>query len=79
MKKLVIAIDGPAGSGKSTVAKLLAKKYNILHLNTGSIYRAFSLYCLENNIDLYDQNSVEQVLQNIDLQIKFENNEQIDI
>lgn len=79
MKKLVIAIDGPAGSGKSTVAKQLAKKYNILHLNTGSIYRAFSLYCLENNIDIYDQNSVEQVLQNIDLQIKFENNEQIDI
>lgn len=79
MKKLVIAIDGPAGSGKSTVAKQLAKKYNILHLNTGSIYRAFSLYCLENNIDIYDQNSVEQVLQHIDLQIKFENNEQIDI
>lgn len=48
-------------------------------MNTGSIYRAFSLYCLENNIDIYDQNSVEQVLQNIDLQIKFENNEQIDI
>lgn len=79
MEKIVIAIDGPAGSGKSTIAKELAKKYNILHLNTGSIYRAFSLYCLENNIDIFDQKAVEQAVQKIDLQIKFENNEQIDI
>lgn len=79
MKKLVIAIDGPAGSGKSTVAKELAKKYNILHLNTGSIYRAFSLYCLENNIDIFDQNAVEQAVKKVDLQIKFENKEQVDI
>jgi len=79
MEKLVIAIDGPAGSGKSTVAKALAKKYNVLHLNTGSIYRAFSLFCLENGIDVYDQDAVEQAVQKIDLQIKFQNNEQIDV
>lgn len=79
MKKFVIAIDGPAGSGKSTVAKQLAKIYNILHLNTGSIYRAFSLYCLENHIDVCDQTAVQSAIQNVDLQIKFQNNEQIDV
>jgi CMP/dCMP kinase len=45
-----VAIDGPAGSGKSTIAKLLAEKFNLLYINTGSMYRAVTLICLRKNI-----------------------------
>lgn len=79
MKKLVIAIDGPAGSGKSTIAKELAKRYNILHLNTGSMYRAFALFCINNNVDFNNEQNVDKIIDMIDLQIKFQNGEQIDL
>lgn len=79
MKKFVIAIDGPAGSGKSTIAELLAKKYNISHLNTGSIYRAFAYYCLQNNVEINDKDAVEEVLQKINLQVSFNVDGQVDI
>ena len=49
---MVIAIDGPAGTGKSTIASLIAKKLNIPYLNSGSFYRALTLAALENNIDI---------------------------
>ena len=52
MKNYSIAIDGPAGSGKSTVAKQIAKKLNLLYIDTGAMYRAVGLYCLKNNIDI---------------------------
>ena len=45
-----VAIDGPAGSGKSTIARLLAEKFNLLYINTGSMYRAITLKCLQHNI-----------------------------
>ena len=45
MKNYSIAIDGPAGSGKSTVAKQIAKKLNLLYIDTGAMYRAVGLYC----------------------------------
>lgn len=47
MKNYSIAIDGPAGSGKSTVAKQIAKKLNLLYIDTGAMYRAVGLYCLK--------------------------------
>lgn len=50
MSKFIIALDGPSGSGKSTIANLLADKLKISYLNTGSMYRALTLYFLENNI-----------------------------
>lgn len=49
-----MAIDGPAGSGKSTIAKLLAKKLNFTFVNSGNLYRAITLYCLQNQIDMTD-------------------------
>lgn len=52
---MIIAIDGPSGTGKSTVAKQLATKLGFIHLNTGAIYRSFAWYILQNNID-YKQN-----------------------
>lgn len=51
---MVIAIDGPAGTGKSTVASLIAKKLDITFLNSGSFYRALTLALLEKNVDLND-------------------------
>ncbi|MDR2601728.1 MAG: 30S ribosomal protein S1 [Spirochaetaceae bacterium] len=51
---MVVAIDGPAGSGKSTIAKLLAKKLNFTFVNSGNLYRAITLYCLQNQIDMTD-------------------------
>lgn len=50
MSNYIIALDGPSGSGKSTIANLLANKLKISYLNTGSMYRALTLYFLENNI-----------------------------
>lgn len=79
MKNVVIAIDGPAGSGKSTVAKALAQKYNILHLNTGSVYRALALHCLEKKLDINNQSVIENEMKNVDLKIEFQNGEQIDV
>lgn len=55
---IIIALDGPSGSGKSTIAKLIAKKYNLVHIDSGAMYRAMTLYCLENNIDPKDEQKV---------------------
>jgi len=52
MKKIIIAIDGPSASGKSTVAKLVAAKLNYKYIDTGAMYRCVALYALENNLDL---------------------------
>lgn len=49
-KKLIIAIDGPAGSGKSTTAKLVAQKLNYLYIDTGAMYRAVTLFSLRNGL-----------------------------
>jgi len=47
MKKIIIAIDGPAGSGKSTTARLLAQRLGYIYIDTGAMYRAVTLYWLE--------------------------------
>ncbi len=59
-----IAIDGPAGSGKSTIAKLIAHKLNISYIDTGSMYRALALKTLQQNIDLQDEKSLRNLLDN---------------
>ncbi|RPI04373.1 MAG: cytidylate kinase, partial [Ignavibacteriae bacterium] len=51
-KKITIAIDGPAASGKSTTAKLVAQKLGYLHIDTGAMYRAITLKALDEKIDL---------------------------
>lgn len=55
---MVIAIDGPAGTGKSTIVSLIAKKLGITYLNSGSFYRAITLALLENKVDLADEGAV---------------------
>ena len=71
---MVIAIDGPAGSGKSTTAKLLANKLDFIYLDTGAMYRAVTLYFLNNNIDLKDLNLINHFLHNMDLKLFYNDN-----
>ena len=70
MNNIIVAIDGPAGSGKSTIAKLLAKKYNLTYIDTGAMYRMITLYLLENNIDINDLKEVERVLNTVNLDMQ---------
>ena len=65
---MIIAIDGPAGSGKSTTARLVAKKLRISYLDTGSMYRAVTLYLINNNYRL-DAVNVMELMDDINLDI----------
>lgn len=58
MKLNVITIDGPAGSGKSTIAKMLSKKLELKYIDTGATYRTLTLLAIENNIDLEDEKAI---------------------
>ncbi len=68
---MIIAIDGPAGSGKSTTAKLLARKLNFLYLDTGAMYRAITLYFIDNSVDLEIESHIIEKLEKLDLEINF--------
>ena len=69
MKNYIIALDGPAGSGKSTIAKVIAKNFGLTYLDTGAMYRMVALYILENNIDFNNITDVENILNNIKVDI----------
>lgn len=71
-KKIAIAIDGPAGTGKSTVSKIISKELNFMYLDTGALYRGIALYCIQNNIDYKSQEEIAESLGNIDIKVKFE-------
>ena len=65
---MIIAFDGPAGSGKSTIAKIISEKLGITYLDTGAMYRAVTLYFLENNVEFNDENQVKINLEKIELE-----------
>ena len=69
MEEFIVTVDGPAGSGKSTIAKIVASKYGLTYLDTGAMYRMIALYALENNVNLEDEKSVEAMLENTKLDI----------
>ena len=66
-----IALDGPAGSGKSTVAKVLAKDYDILYLDTGAMYRACGLKALRIGISPKDEKAVEEMLKTLNVKVEY--------
>lgn len=68
-KSLVVAIDGPSGSGKSSVSREAARRLHAAYLDTGAMYRAVTLHCLESGVDLGDGAAVEQAARALDLVI----------
>ena len=71
-----IAIDGPAGAGKSTIAKRLAKKLGFIYVDTGAMYRAMAYYFLQHNIDAKDEKAIAAACPDVDVTITYENGEQ---
>ena len=65
----IIAVDGPAGSGKSTVARLLAQKLKFFYIDTGAMYRALTLKAIRNDIDLEDSRALAKLAQETELDI----------
>lgn len=74
---LNIAIDGPVGAGKSTIASAVAKALGILHLDTGAMYRAIGLTALKQGIDLQNEQAVTALCGRIDLKVRYGENGQI--
>lgn len=74
-KNYVIAIDGEAGTGKSTLAKNIAKKYNIVYMDTGAMYRCVTLDMLNKGISMDDTKKIQQMLDNIKIEIENNNGE----
>ncbi|MEI3292547.1 MAG: (d)CMP kinase [Thomasclavelia ramosa] len=73
MKKISIAVDGPSAAGKSSIAKIVAKRLDYIYIDTGAMYRCVGYYCLENNIDLKDEQAVSQALKQIKIEMDSNN------
>ncbi len=71
-----VAIDGPAGAGKSTIAKLAAKKLNFIYVDTGALYRTLGLAGAESKADIHDDSQLEKLLQSSRVELKYSSSEQ---
>lgn len=71
-----IALDGPAGAGKSTIAKAVAKKLSFVYIDTGAMYRAMALLVVRNGVDINDEEAVSGICEQADVKITYENGEQ---
>ena len=71
-----VAIDGPAGAGKSTVAKSVAALKNFIYVDTGAMYRAMALYFLRKGIDKTDESAINAALGQVEITIRYENGAQ---
>ncbi|MBN2953786.1 MAG: (d)CMP kinase [Fusicatenibacter saccharivorans] len=72
-----IAIDGPAGAGKSTVAQKVAKELSFVYVDTGAMYRAMALYLLRKGVNREEPDEIGEVCQNAEISIEYQNGEQI--
>ena len=72
----IVAIDGPAGTGKGTITKLISKEMGLVNIDTGATYRCVALYTLQKNIDIEDTEKIISELPNINIDMKNENGEQ---
>ena len=70
MKKIAVAIDGPAAAGKSTIAKLVAKIKGYTYIDTGAMYRAFTWYCLSKGLDCEDKDACCAVIPEVKIELK---------
>jgi cytidylate kinase len=71
-KMYSIAIDGPAGAGKSTIAKTIAKELQFIYVDTGAMYRAMALYFIRNGVDASDEAAINEACKNIEVRIAYE-------
>ena len=71
-----IAIDGPAGAGKSTIAKKLAKELGYVYVDTGAMYRAMAYYFLKNQVDTNNEEAIAKACPNVNVTIAYQNGEQ---
>ncbi|MDC7279745.1 (d)CMP kinase [Butyrivibrio fibrisolvens] len=76
MMAMNVAIDGPAGAGKSTIAKAIAKKLGYVYVDTGAMYRAMALFFLRSNISKDDEAKISSVVDDINVSIKYEDGAQ---
>lgn len=74
---LIVAVDGPAGSGKGTVTNLVGEELDLVTFDTGAMYRAISYYMIKNNIKLDDKEKILKMLDEININIVFENRLQV--
>lgn len=72
-----IAIDGPAGAGKSTIAKKVAKELSFIYVDTGAMYRAMAYYLIQNQVDAADQEAIAAACQHADISICYQDGEQV--
>jgi len=72
-----IAIDGPAGAGKSTIAKKVASELSFIYVDTGAMYRAMALHMIRQNVDLGDADAIGENSENADITIKYEDGQQV--
>ena len=72
-----IAIDGPAGAGKSTIAKKVAKELSFIYVDTGAMYRAMALYLLRKEVNKDDTEQIGNICQDAEISIEYQNGEQI--
>ena len=71
-----IAMDGPVGAGKSSIADLVAQRLGILHLDTGAMYRTFGLYALRSGADMNDEAAMAELIEKADVSVRYENGSQ---
>ena len=70
---MIVAVDGPAGSGKGTVTQILAKRLNLINFDTGATYRCVALKALRENVDLSDEERIISLVDGLDIEFKTEN------
>lgn len=71
-----VAIDGPAGAGKSTIAKLISKEMGYIYVDTGAMYRAMAVYFSKNKVNPEDESAINEAVKNVDIKIEYQNGEQ---
>ena len=72
----IVAVDGPAGSGKGTITKIVSERMNLVSIDTGAMYRCVALDCLNNEIDSTDLDGIENILNIIKIELKNEDGKQ---